>query len=170
MILMGDEYAHSKNGNNNTWCHDSRLNWFQWDTLEKKRDFFRFYSKLIAFRKAHPILYRSRFLRENDITWHGKEPQRPDWSEKSRFLAFSLSDPINDYELYIAFNASTQHSNIQLPSKKNNHIWYRIVDTSQESPEDFIEDERAQPITQLKQTMPAFSAILLKSHLTQQSH
>src|SRR5262249_23103142 len=40
MILMGDEYGHTKQGNNNTWSHDSRLNWFQWDTLKKAQPFF----------------------------------------------------------------------------------------------------------------------------------
>ena len=54
MLLMGDEIGHSKGGNNNSYCHDSALNWFDWDDLQTHAALFRFTRHLIAFRKAHP--------------------------------------------------------------------------------------------------------------------
>ncbi len=121
MILMGDEYGHTKGGNNNTWGHDSRLNWFQWDTLEKNAPFFRFYQQMIAFRKAHPVLMRGSFLSQKEITWHGTEPEKADWSGKNRFLACSLHDAPNHYTLYIAFNAFSQEVHLS-PSEKRDTL------------------------------------------------
>ena len=51
MVLMGDEYGHSKGGNNNTYCHDSRLNWFDWDAAQAPNNgFARFFQHLVNFR------------------------------------------------------------------------------------------------------------------------
>ncbi len=160
MILMSDEYGHTKFGNNNSWGHDSRLNWFQWDTLEKNQDFFRFYKTMIAFRKSHPVLYRSRFLKEGDIFWHGSELGKPDWSETSRFIACTLPDSINHYELFMAFNSSFKPVTFQLPQRH----WLRIVDTSKKPPRDFVEEKRARAVTQPSYTLPAHAALLLKAY------
>lgn len=128
MLLMGDEYGHSKEGNNNTWGHDSRLNWFQWDTLEKNQELFEFCSQMIALRKEYAILRRATFLREQDIKWHGVEPKKPDWGSHSRMLAYTLKDKINHRTLYIAFNAHYEHLEVHLPPKKKK--WHRLVDTT----------------------------------------
>jgi len=106
MLLMGDEYGHTRNGNNNAWCQDNDLNWFLWDELEKNREFFRFYQQLIAFRKNHPILQREEFLTSEDIDWHGLEPMKANWGAESRFVACTIKDHVKNEHLYIAFNAS----------------------------------------------------------------
>lgn len=64
MILSGDEYGHTCNGNNNWYGHDSGMTWFQWDKLKNGEgaDLFRFVSELIQFRKEHPALGRSEFV------------------------------------------------------------------------------------------------------------
>ena len=170
MLLMGDEYGHTKYGNNNSWGHDSRLNWFQWDTLEKSPEFFRFYKMVIAFRKAHPVLFRSKFLREGDVTWHGKEPDHPDWGPKSRFVAFTLPDPIYHYDLYVAFNAFYRPTTLKIPKPKGGHPWLQIIDTSNESPKDIVEEAEAKPLTKHTYTLPAYSALLLKSYWGKKSH
>ena len=81
MLLMGDEYAHSSHGNNNTWCQDNELNWFLWDRLDVRPGFYRFFRSLIHFRKNHPLLGRENFLTEKDITWHGMMPSKPEWEK-----------------------------------------------------------------------------------------
>jgi isoamylase/glycogen operon protein len=118
MLLMGDEYGHTKLGNNNAWAHDSRLNWFQWDTLNKNQSFYRFYRMMIELRKSHPILTRSRFLGPQDIAWHGIDPDRIDWGVKNRFIACTLPDQLNHYVLYIAFNAFHEEIEVSLPESK----------------------------------------------------
>ncbi|MCH9627173.1 MAG: Glycogen operon protein GlgX [Chlamydiales bacterium] len=161
MILMGDEYGHTKLGNNNTWGHDSRLNWFQWDTLEKRSAFFRFYQKVIAFRKNHPLLTRSQFLKDHDITWHGMEPGKPDWGEKSRFIACTLPDPLNRYSLYVAFNAFFHEMTIHLP--KSEKPWHLQIYTANPSPDDIVEECEKGPRIEKTFLLAPHSALVLKS-------
>lgn len=162
MILMGDEYGHTKHGNNNTWAHDSRINWFQWDTLEQNHSFFRFYQMMIAFRKAHPVLTRASFLRSKDVIWHGREPEKADWSSKNRFLACSLPDLANNYTLYIAFNAFFDEITLQLPKGSP---WYRYVYTFLQSPEDILPLEKGALIDSETFTLAPYSALILKQIL-----
>lgn len=104
MITMGDEYGHSKEGNNNTYCHDSVLNWFNWDLARKEeKNFLRFVKGLIRLRKSRSELRRSEFVSESDVQWHGVEPCQPDWSDSSRLVAMTLTG-VDGGGLYIAFN------------------------------------------------------------------
>lgn len=162
MLLMGDEYGHTKLGNNNTWPHDSRLNWFQWDTLEENQGFYRFYTKMIEFRKAHPVLTRSRFLKESDVNWHGIEPGHADWSEKSRFVACSLQDTLHHYTLYIAFNAFYKQITVHLPW--NEKPWRQHVYTYLPFPDDIVDENRAIEIHSKTFSIAPYSALILKSY------
>jgi isoamylase len=162
MLLMGDEYGHTKHGNNNTWGHDSRLNWFQWDTLQRAQPFFRFYQMMIAFRRAHPVLMHSRFLGPKDIIWHGIEPGRADWSSKSRFVACSLPDSLNNYTLYIAFNAFYEEITTHLPW--GDKPWRKRVYTYLPSPQDIVNEEEAEVIESKTFTIAPYSALILKRY------
>jgi glycogen operon protein len=63
MILAGDEFGRSQNGNNNAYCQDNELNWIDWANMRNEsHDLVDFVRKLIALRKAYPILHRGRFL------------------------------------------------------------------------------------------------------------
>ena len=113
MMLMGDEYGHTRFGNNNPYVQDNRLNWFLWDELEKNEDMFQFVASLIAFRKAHPELHKPHFITDQDIQWHGHLPNQANW--ESRFVAFSTTAAPR---VYLAFNADHKPADIQLPSNK----------------------------------------------------
>ena len=162
MIPMGDEYGHTKLGNNNTWGHDSRLNWFQWDNLNSNPAFYRFYSLMIQLRKAHPILTRSRFLGPTDVTWHGIDPNRIDWSSKNRFIACTLPDTLSNYTLYIAFNAFHEEVDVVLPQREK--PWRRYVYTFLPSPEDIVSEDASVEITSERFTFAPYSALILKSY------
>ena len=118
LLLMGDEYGHTKNGNNNTWCHDNELNWFLWDKLKENGDFYRFYKEMILFRKENPLLKREQFLSPKDAQWHGIEPFKPDWSAHTQFIAFTLLDSDKGNDLYIAFNAQEKGVSVHFPNPK----------------------------------------------------
>lgn len=155
MLLMGDEYGHSRKGNNNPFVQDNDLNWFLWNVLEKNEKIFSFVSKLIDFRKKHKILRQSRFLSEDDIQWHGSLPFAPDWSEASRFLAFTLN---GETPLYAAFNAYHFPVAATLPS---NGIWRQIVNTDMDWNENFFDSLDEAPVLPQQIELPAHSAILL---------
>ncbi len=145
MILMGDEYCHTKNGNNNTYCQDNALNYFLWNKLEERKDFARFHRLMIKFRFENPPLLREEFLTDKDIIWHGHLPEKVNWSGDNRFVAYTLNDEVNGQPLYIAFNAQATPAEIHLPPPPEGKMWYRIVDTSLKSPEDFCEEPKALP-------------------------
>lgn len=106
MFVMGDEYGHSKGGNNNTYCHDAPINWFDWAQAEADEDgLMRFCSKLIHLRHATPSLRLRAHPSGQQISWHGSHPGQPDWSETSRFVSFVVTDQ-GSLPVYVAFNAS----------------------------------------------------------------
>lgn len=136
MLLMGDEYGHTRFGNNNTYGHDDRRNNFQWFEMEKYRETrFRFCSSMIKFRKANPLLGRREWLDDSKVIWH-----EDNWdNEESKFIAFTLVDDITgkDEDLYIAFNAHEYMVEAKLPKIHDGGSWFRIVDTNLCSPDDF---------------------------------
>ena len=86
--MMGDEYGHTRGGNNNTYGHDNYLNNFNWNKLEEQRNgYFRFHSGLIKFRVQHPLLGRAEFLTDNDVTWHEDNW----WGRRSKLNSFDPS-------------------------------------------------------------------------------
>jgi isoamylase/glycogen operon protein len=161
MVLMGDEYGHTKRGNNNTWCHDNSLNWFQWNLLETNCDFLRFYQQLIQFRKTHPHFRRTAFLTPEDIIWHGKQPGKPNWD--GLLVAYTLIDPEEQNDLYIAFNAGPQDVEITLPQPPAKQAWHWIVNTGNLPPEDIWEEGQSPVCRDRTIKLVNFSAIVLKS-------
>ena len=143
MLLAGDEYGQSRQGNNNWYGHDSELTHFKWGELEKaKKDeinagWFRFYTEAVAFRKECALLGRAEFLRKQDITWHEDRWDDPE----SRFLAFTLHNNGNRWEgggdLYAAFNAHSFEVKVALPPAPPGKKWCRIVDTNLPAPRDW---------------------------------
>eukprot|EP00262_Sarcandra_glabra_P000408 TRINITY_DN10485_c1_g1_i3.p1 TRINITY_DN10485_c1_g1~~TRINITY_DN10485_c1_g1_i3.p1 ORF type:complete len:788 (-),score=138.80 TRINITY_DN10485_c1_g1_i3:476-2782(-) len=123
MMLMGDEYGHTRYGNNNSYGHDTAINHFQWELLEaRKTGHFRFFSEMIKFRKRHPIVRRNRFLNKNDVTWH-----EVNWdNHESKFLAFTLHDG-NLGDIYLAFNAHDYFIKAVIPSPPQKSRWHRVV-------------------------------------------
>lgn len=162
MLHMGDETAHTRDGNNNAWCQDNSLNWFDWDTLEKN-EFFRFTKELIHFRKRHPVFKKGTFLTAEDIDWHSKEPFKPKWQEDTQFLAFTLKDNIKSEHLYIAFNVSPHDAVTHLPPLDHGFRWYLIVNTAGKPPDDFFHEEEAPVLASVKLSLKAHSAVLLKA-------
>lgn len=137
MVTMGDEYGHSKGGNNNTYCHDSQMNYFRWDQMDADpTGFNRFYRCLLNFRRECESLGAEDFPTAERLAWHGVTPNEPDWSSTSRFIALTLKDKVKG-ELYIAFNASHKPVMAVLPDRWGCQ-WTPVVDTSKPAPYDFM--------------------------------
>ncbi|KNA14483.1 hypothetical protein SOVF_107160 isoform B [Spinacia oleracea] len=140
MIYMGDEYGHTKGGNNNSYCHDNDINYFRWDKKEAaSSDFFRFCHLMTKFRSECESLGLNEFPTSERLQWHGHLPDRPDWSETSRFVAFTLKDLVKG-EMYVAFNTSHLPANVTLPDRPG-YQWEPLVDTSKPTPFDFFSDD-----------------------------
>jgi isoamylase len=163
MVLMGDEYGHTKNGNNNTWCQDNALNWFQWNKLKENEAFYRFYRLMIRFRKEHSILQRTSFLTNSDVDWHGTMPFKPEWNNNIQFVALTLKDLKNYQNLYIAFNAQDHAQSVHVPPPPHMKNWQWAINTANPSPTDIYEKNNGPLLTENPYRMSAFSAIVLIS-------
>uniref|UniRef100_A0A803MPP9 Glycosyl hydrolase family 13 catalytic domain-containing protein n=1 Tax=Chenopodium quinoa TaxID=63459 RepID=A0A803MPP9_CHEQI len=139
MMYMGDEYGHTKGGNNNSYCHDNYINYFRWDKKEEAtNDFFRFCRLMTKFRSECESLGLNEFPTSERLQWHGHIPEHPDWSETSRFVAFTLKDLVKG-EIYVAFNTSHKPVTVTLPDRPG-YRWEPLVDTSKPTPFDFLSD------------------------------
>ena len=154
MILMGDEFCRTQLGNNNAYCQDNMLSWVDWTRKEKYSDIFRFLKKVVEFRKKHKSLRRRHFFTGTDflgngiadVTWHGIKPYAPDWSYSSHTLALMISgdyytsnETARDNDIYIALNQYDKPLEFEIPQFKERR-WLRVIDTSFESPNDFLEE------------------------------
>ena len=137
MFRAGDEFMQTQGGNSNPYNQDNETTWLDWDRLETHRAVFRFFKQMIAFRKAHPSLCRSRFWRE-DIRWYG--PTGPaDLSYPSRQLAFCLHGASQgDADLYVMINMAPEDVAFEIQEGPGRR-WWRVIDTAQDPPNDIHE-------------------------------
>jgi isoamylase len=166
MFCAGDEFLHTRKGNNNPYNQDNDINYLDWDKLETNRDIFRFVQRMIAFRKSHPSISRSQFWRE-DVHWYGQTGPILDFSPAGQTLAWCLHGAReNDDDLYVMVNASP------------NDIWFRVqegtagewmleVDTCLPSPEDISEPGEKRPLGTLEYPLIGRSVVVLSRARTQ---
>lgn len=160
MFRAGDEFLNTQFGNNNPYNQDNETGWLDWNQLETNQDIFCFFKKMIAFRKSHPSLCRSRFWRE-DISWYGTGPT-VDLSTESRSVAFCVHGASQaDDDIYVMINAYWRELQFQV-QQGTPQEWLRIVDTALPSGEDFSESGLALEQTAYK-VAPRSVVVLVRS-------
>jgi glycogen operon protein len=150
MLLMGDEVRRTQQGNNNAYCQDNELSWFDWSLVEKHQDLRRFVKRLIHLRRDLNVLESgdglslNRLLQQSRLEWHGVKLYQPDWGEDSHSLALTIRAGRELFHLIL--NAYWEALEFELPPLPagNRDGWRRVIDTALESPEDCC--ERARPI------------------------
>ncbi len=159
MLLAGDEFLHTQRGNNNAHAQDNEISWLDWSRRDAHADVFRFIKRMIAFRKAHPSLGRSRFWR-GDVHWHGVGPD-PDTSPESRSLAFCvLGASHGDVDVYAMINAFWEDLTFTL-QEGDWQQWKRVIDTAEPSPEDICDAGREKPLSSQEYKVRARSVVVL---------
>ena len=159
MFRAGDEFMHTQAGNNNPYNQDNEVGWIDWGRLRVNPEMFRFFKRMIAFRKAHPSLARSRFWRE-DVRWYGMGHDT-DLAYDSRSFAFALhGGSQQDIDIYVMINAYWEELTFQIQEGATN-AWRRVVDTSLESPFDFLEPGNESPLQSLHYPVPGRAIVIL---------
>jgi glycogen operon protein len=148
MLLMGDEVRRTQQGNNNAYCQDNEISWFDWSLCERNADVLRFVRNMIRLRlnfnrgaKGGRITLED-YLNKARVEWHGVQLGKPDWGENSHSVAFTLHNiPVSQVR-YIAINAYWQPLQFGLPPVKGDSdaAWLRLIDTSLPSPDDISEE------------------------------
>ncbi len=175
MFVAGDEVRHTQKGNNNAYCQDNEMTWFDWALVEKHAELFRFFKYMIAFRKDHPILHRSTFFSSGmnkrglpEVTWHGCQLNSPGWDNPaSRALAFTLGSfedesERNDEDIHVMFNMEWEALNFEIPYLVERN-WYKMIDTAQCYPHDVIEPGKEAAIQQHTCCVEKHSVVVLVS-------
>ncbi len=144
MLLMGDEVRRTQQGNNNAYCQDNPISWFDWNDVSRHPDVLRFTQLLIRTRlqrdalKEDEGLSLNELLRKSDVIWHGIQLQQPDWSEHSHSIACNVRALGGKLSLYYMFNAYSKPLEFELPSIPGHarKHWKRWIDTALSSPDD----------------------------------
>jgi isoamylase len=159
MLRMGDEFLQTQGGNNNPYNQDNPTTWLDWSRRERHAEVLRFFREMIAFRKAHPSISRSRFWRD-DVRWYGVAGP-PDLGEESRTLAYSLlGESQDDDDLYVMINASAEEIGFTVQEAPA-ELWARVIDTSRASPDDIVPGGSEVPLTSPEYRVGARSVVVL---------
>ena len=159
MFRMGDEFMQTQNGNSNPYNQDNEMTWLNWDRLRENPEMFRFFKMMIAFRKTHFSINRSRFWR-GDVHWYGVDHD-VDLSEPSKQLAWCLhGESLNDRDLYVMINSSDLEIRFGIFEGKPGD-WKRIVDTSRTAANEIVEEEDAVVIDETSYAVQPRSVVVL---------
>jgi len=145
MLMMGDEVRRTQLGNNNAYCQNNELSWFDWDLCKRHADLHRFFKLLIELRlrfvanSAGDFLSLADFIERANIQWHGVHLWAPDLSSDSHSLA-ATAYLENGGGFHLMINAYWETLSFALPAHPDGcGPWRRLIDTFQEGPLDFLE-------------------------------
>ena len=142
MFLMGDEVRRTQQGNNNAYCQDNEISWFDWSQVDTHADLLNFVSGLLNFRQNSELYRDRRYWFEpsgTDIHWHGVHLGQPDFGDNSHSLAFELTHSDIKDHLYVLLNAYWEPLEFELPQLQTGRSWARMVDTAKSPPDDFAD-------------------------------
>jgi isoamylase len=162
MLCGGDELGRTQSGNNNAYCQDNEISWFNWHRDDKQNQFLEFTRKLIQLRREHPVFLRPKFLKGRrvpgseirDVMWFtpgGNQMTEEEWTSPFvRCLGMLLSgdatdvlnsegEPVRDETFLLLINAHYEPIPFVLPGQENLE-WQLILDTS--DPDGFLTEPK----------------------------
>ena len=153
MILGGDEFARTQGGNNNAYCQDNEISWYDWSLFKKNAGLYRFVKEMIAFRLRHPGFMRPEFYTGRDgnynaipdISWFDEKGAIVNWDTIGGYFAMrvegSKSETLadrDDNDFYIMLNSCSEIQGFTLAEAPGKKTWFRAVDTGLQSPNDIL--------------------------------
>ncbi len=178
MLLAGDERGRTQQGNNNAYCQDNPISWIDWRSEPEGEQLLAFTQRLIAFRRAHPILRRRQFFvgrldnGEYDVEWltpDGQEVSPDIWQQPDlRCIGLLLNgavisdraergEPMRDQVLFIVINAGEESVPFMLPDWPDDATWHVVIDTAQ------IDLDQPKPVRdQVYHVQPRSLAVLIE--------
>jgi len=155
MIVSGDEVRRTQGGNNNAYCQDNDISWFDWSLVEKNKDLLRFVSSLIKFRKEQPTVRREDFLTGEfpvdglmpEVSWYDPLGTAVDWDGPDLALTCLLKKPESNLDpkgqgrnILLLTNATTVSREFILPPFAKGLDWRLFLNTAKKAPEDIFPD------------------------------
>lgn len=172
MIVSGDEVRRTQQGNNNAYCQDNEISWFDWNLVEKNSDIFRFFKMMIRFRMSYckDSFRRTQFFKGSvnerglaDISWHGTKLFSPGWDDpNARALAFTVGGFKGASDIHVMLNMHWESQSFEIPETSGRN-WYEAIDTAKPSPLDIVEIGKETLTTERNYTAEARSISVLIS-------
>ena len=170
MLLAGDEVRRTQRGNNNAYCQDNEISWFDWSLVEKNAGLLRFVKLLLACRRdpargtavEHATLIE--FLNNASLKWHGVKLDNPDWGLQSHGLAATVGAPRLKATLHWMLSAYWEPLDFEIPPLPSGckGPWLRWIDTACDPPEDIHPWRCGPPVTTFQcRVQPRSFAILV---------
>jgi isoamylase len=169
MLLIGDEVRRTQFGNNNAYCQDNAISWFDWSQVERRAGLLRYVQLLIKHRlnrdssKTKYAMSLRELLDQQLITPHGVRLNEPDWSDDSHSIAFTVKSLSGTTTMQFMISAWREPLTFELPqlSLDPKQRWRRWIDTNLESPEDITVWSEAPIVNALTYTAAPFSLVVL---------
>jgi isoamylase len=177
MILMGDEVRRTQRGNNNAYCHDNELNWFDWTLVDKHADIHRFVTLLNARRSLRNFEHErqrmtlTQLIKQANKAWHGVKLGHPDWGQQSHSMAF-CAELEEGILVYIILNAYWDALDFELPptGRGSANPWLRWIDTALDSPHDIAPWESSPSIPDNTYRAELRSVVMLFARAHRDAH
>ena len=151
MLVSGDECRRTQSGNNNAYCQDNEISWFDWRLVDENSDLLRFVSSLVQFRRQQPTVRRKSFLQgvpaqgnhQPDVGWFSAFGEEVDWGVHAKTLMCWIAPPSIDEDpesvgrdVLLLYNALAEPCQFCLPSATGTFTWQLVVDTAATTPDD----------------------------------
>ena len=179
MIVAGDEFMRSQGGNNNTYCHDNEINWFDWNNIQQpeRQEMIRFWSMIMDKRRRYIDHFKGKYFegKQNrfglyDVSWHGTKLNSPGWDDPNALcLGMTLGDTAEDTDqtlnIHVMFNMYWDGVEFEIPQASGLR-WYRAIDTALPTPNDIQPRDQQVAIDSSTYLVTGRSIVVLASRET----
>ena len=176
VLLAGDEFGNSQNGNNNAYCQDNEISWLNWNLNKWDQALLDFVKHVIAFRKAHPVFHMEQEPRvmdylacgHPDISYHGVNAWQPEFENFRRQIGILYCGDYakkpngeNDDFFFVIFNMHWEPHSFALPNLPKNLVWSLAFDTSDSAAGGYYEEGQERQILNQKNYMVPSRSVLV---------
>ena len=176
VLLAGDEFENSQNGNNNAYCQDNEISWLNWNLNKWDQALLDFVKHVIAFRKAHPVFHMEQEPRvmdylacgHPDISYHGVNAWQPEFENFRRQIGILYCGDYakkpngeNDDFFFVIFNMHWEPHSFALPNLPKNLVWSLAFDTSDSAAGGYYEEGQERQILNQKNYMVPSRSVLV---------
>ena len=179
LLMAGDEFGNSQDGNNNAYCQDNAVSWLNWKLLETHMDQVEFVKRLIAFRKSHKMFHMDREPRimdykscgRPDVSYHGENAWKPEFENFRRQFGIlywgayaKKPDGTDDANFYVLYNMHWEPHMFGLPHLPKGAKWHVICSTADPDVEDLPSDGTGEVLkNQMMLAVPPRGIMILES-------
>lgn len=165
LVLAGDEFGNTQNGNNNAWCQDNEISWLNWNQIKTNSDIFEFAKAVIHFRKKHPVFHLPQEPKGldylscgmPDVSYHGIKAWFPEFEPFRRQLGIlycgryaAQGEGKEDDCFFVAYNMHWEPHEFSLPNLPKGQKWCVVFDTDAKEVNGFYPEGEEKPLKKQK--------------------